>query len=208
MERVSGRVGETKTKALLNEVAILRGPVCKISKALPALLKESLQAHATNTALIEEGRPKITYKELLQRAMERSWFLREVCKVPKQSRIGLLLENCVETIEYVLASVFSGLVYVPLDVDYPKTRLEYVCNESEIKAIVFQKSYIGMANYLQWACPSVQSIICVDSQDFFAIQDVVENPLMEVELWNWVAKSAKDDIQSGGWNRAFVCQRG
>jgi hypothetical protein len=58
--------------------------------------------------------------------------------------------------------------------------------------------------YLQWACPSVQSIICVDSQDFLAIQDVVENPLMEVELWNCVAKSAKDDIQSGGWKSSYT----
>ena len=198
-------VEETKTKPLLNEVSILRGAVCQIAKALPVVLKESLKAHGKNTAVVEASRLKITYEELLYQAFERSWFLREVCKLPKQSRIGLLLENCVETIEYVLASTFSGLVYVPLDVDSPKSRLEHVCNEAEIKTIVFRKSSIGMANYLQWACPIVQSVICVDSQDFFAIQDVVENsPLMDVELWNCVANNANDDIESGGWKSSYT----
>ena len=202
---VPGAMEETKTKPLVNEVSILRGAVRQNGTSLAVLLKESLQAQAKNTAVIETSKLKITYEELMHRAIERSWFLREICKLPKQSSIGLLLENCAETIEYTLASVFSGLVYVPMDACSPKSRIEHMCNEAEIKAIVFRKSCIGIANYLHWACPAVQSIICADSQDFFTIPDAVENtPLMDVELWNCVAKNAKDGIESGGWKSSFT----
>lgn len=200
-----GLDSRTGPKPLVNEVSILRGPVRQTETSLAVLLKKSLQAHAKNTAVIDTSKLEITYEELLHRAIERSWFLREICKLPKQSRIGLLLENSIETIEYILASVFSGFVYVPMDACFPKSRIQGICNEAEIKAIVFRKSCIGIANYLHWACPAVQSIICADSQDFSAIQDAVENsPLMDVELWDCVAENAKDDIESGGWKSSYT----
>ena len=202
---VTGTMGETKTKPPVNEVSILHGAVRQNETSLAVLVKESVQAHTKNTAIIETSKLKVTYEELLHRTIERSWFLRKLCKLPKQSRIGLLLENCAHTIEYILASVFSGLVYVPLDACSPKLRTEYMCNEAGIKAIVFRKSCIGIANYLHWACPSVQSIICADSQDFFSIQNTVEStPLMDVELWNCVARNAKNDIESGGWKSSYT----
>ncbi|XP_028402765.1 uncharacterized protein LOC114525576 [Dendronephthya gigantea] len=200
------RATEQKQKKLpLSEISILQGTIRENEKSLPVLLKESLQTNANRTAVIEANKRKITHEELLHRAMEHSWFLRKVCKLPKQSRIGLLVENCAESIEYILASVFSGLVYVPMDTGCPQSRLEHICNEADIKAIVFNKLYIAMANYLHWACPAVQSIICVDSQDFFAIPDSVgSSPLMDVELWNCVANNAKDDIESGGWKSSYT----
>ena len=195
----------TKRKEIQRDLSILCGPVRKMEKSLPNLLKESFKVHATKNAIIQRIGLKISYKDLLEHAMECAWFLRKICKIPTQSRIGLLFENSAKAIEYILASLFSGLTYVPIDTTWPKCRLEYVCREAEIKVIVFGSSFIGIANHLHWACPSVHSIICVDSDDFYTIQDAVENvPLMDAELWNCVAKKAKTDIESGGWKSSYT----
>ena len=195
----------TERKKVERDLSILHGPVRKMEKSLPILLKESFKVNARNDAIIQRNGLKISYEDLLGHAMECAWFLRKVCKIPIQSRIGLLLENSAKAIEYTLASVFSGLTYVPMDAALPKSRLEYVCSEAQIKAIVFGSSFIGIANHLHWACPSVHSIICVDSREFYTIQDTVENVLlMDVELWNGVAKKAKTDIESGGWKSPYT----
>ena len=71
IKHVPEQMGETNSKPFLNENSILRGPVCQIEKTLPVILKESFQAHVRKTAIIEAKRVKVTYDELLYRAMER-----------------------------------------------------------------------------------------------------------------------------------------
>ena len=184
---------------------VIHGNVRKLDSSLPVLLLNSLNSFSKVSSIININGEEVKYECILSKAETFSVFLRKHCELPEQSRVGLLLSNSFEMLASIVACIFSNFMYVPLDYNSPKSRLEYICNDAKLEAICFSKPYIALANHLQWTCPSLNVLLCVDSEDFLGLEENIHDAtLMDSELWNCVASNASDDIQGGGWKSSYT----
>jgi amino acid adenylation domain-containing protein/non-ribosomal peptide synthase protein (TIGR01720 family) len=95
-----------------------------------------LQA-AANTdalALIFEGE-RLSYRELNRRANQLAHYLRKV-GVSRGTHVGICLERGVELIVGLLGILKAGGAYVPLDSEYPKERLAFMLDDSEVQVVL------------------------------------------------------------------------
>ena len=74
--------------------------------------------------------------------------------------VGLLLENDVPVIATILAVLKAGRVYVPLDAAYPRTRLEYMLEDSQTGLLVTNNRNLGLAREL--ATNKLLSVLNID----------------------------------------------
>ena len=184
---------------------VIHGKITKLDSSLPRLMLSSLNSFSKLSSIININSEEVQYECILSKSEIFSVFLRKTCKLPEQSRVGLLLHNSIEMLASLIACMFSNFVYVPLDYNSPKSRLEFICNDAKVEAVCFNKPHIALANHLQWTCPSLNVLFCVDGDDFLELQEGTHDvTLMDPELWNCVALNAVDDIQGGGWKSSYT----
>lgn len=132
------------------------------------LLPERLtrQAQATPDAVaLTQGKQHYAYAELERRANRLAHHLRDLGVGP-EVRVGLLAERSMELMVALLAVVKAGGVYVPLDVDYPRERLEYMIKDSGIELVLGQKPlYEQLALPVALATLDVQALTLDDKPD-------------------------------------------
>src|SRR5690606_34558374 len=61
--------------------------------------------------------------------------------IKKGDVIGVAIERSTDLIVAILGIIKSGAVYVPLDPQFPKGRLEYMLEDSEAKCLLISKKY-------------------------------------------------------------------
>lgn len=151
-----------------------------------------------------ENEIRYKYGSLLTHAKQLTVLIRKHCDIPQRSRVGLLIDNSYYAILAMISCMISGLTYVPLDKNNGKNKNQQVCTEAECKIILFGRSHLSIANHLQWACHAVKTIVCLDADNFAGLDENLDSPLMEKELWNSVADEAKNDIEGGGWKSSYT----
>lgn len=86
-----------------------------------------------NTAL-EDKTKHYTYTELdnlstrLALKIKQNW--------PNEKYIGLYFSRSCETIIYIISVLKSGKAYIPIHRDFPKDRIQYICDKAKIKALI------------------------------------------------------------------------
>ncbi|KEI98771.1 hypothetical protein N496_03990 [Clostridium botulinum A2B3 87] len=104
-------------------------------------IHEIFEAQAKNSpniyALIENDK-KITYCELDEYSNQ---ILRYLIKkgVKKEERIAIYMNRSIDMIAAILAVLKAGCIYVPMGKDYPKERLIFMKDDSEIKFLVIDE---------------------------------------------------------------------
>ncbi|MEF2965786.1 amino acid adenylation domain-containing protein [Paenibacillus sp. M1] len=83
----------------------------------------------------------MTYKELNERANYLAAVLRAK-GVKRESVIGLMVERSFDMIIAVLAIWKAGGVYLPIDPNYPKNRIDYILNDSNVYFILTNSSNV------------------------------------------------------------------
>jgi amino acid adenylation domain-containing protein len=106
-------------------------------KCLPGLIEEQVARTPEAIAVEHQGR-KLSYRELNERANQLAWRLRELC-VGTETRVGLMVERSLEMVVGLLGVLKAGAAYVPLDPDYPRERLNYMLESSQIKVLLTQE---------------------------------------------------------------------
>lgn len=81
---------------------------------------------------------EITYGELNRRANAVANYLLKL-NLDKRQPIALLAEPSIEMIVGILGVLKAGLAYLPLDAQYPKTRLDYILKDSSAAVVLIQK---------------------------------------------------------------------
>jgi amino acid adenylation domain-containing protein len=77
----------------------------------------------------------LTYGELNRRANRLAWHLRGLGVGP-ETRVGVLLDRSLEQVVGLLGILKAGGAYVPFDPSAPLQRLEYLCADSGVRALV------------------------------------------------------------------------
>lgn len=122
--------------------------------------------------------------------------------LPAQSVVGMLLDNGVDAVVSILGILKAGLVFMPVDPRQPSARIQRILTESEAPFLIGQKKYMGELNRLQWQCPALRFVFCIDSDDFYAEKESTDNDLHR-QLWDHIGETATDDISGGGWTSSY-----
>lgn len=77
-----------------------------------------------------------SYEELDKKATLLSNFLLEKYRIKTQECIGVSLERGPELVIALLAILKLRAIYVPLDLDYPQERINYIINDTNIKCVI------------------------------------------------------------------------
>jgi amino acid adenylation domain-containing protein len=124
---------------------------------------------------------ELTYRELDNRANQVGRRLRSLGIGP-ESLVGVFMERSIEMVVALYGILKAGGAYVPLDPEYPKDRLAFMIEDTQIPVILTQK-------HLLEALPKNHSkIICLDAD------------------WNSISESKPDrlEIENTEENLAYV----
>ena len=77
----------------------------------------------------------LTYQQLNERANQLAIYLR-FRGVKLETKVGICLERSPELIISLLAIQKAGATYIPLDPNYPRSRLKYIINDAQISVIL------------------------------------------------------------------------
>lgn len=89
------------------------------------------------TALVFEN-CEITYEKLWHTITLLSHWLTN--KLPAKSRIGVILDNCIETVYAIYAIPLSNMIAVPIDTNITKKNLDHLTNDCQISLIITRRS--------------------------------------------------------------------
>jgi amino acid adenylation domain-containing protein len=98
------------------------------------LLEESLEANKTNIALVY-GATQLTYSELNSRANNISYFL-AANGIGPESLVPIYVDSGIDMVAGIIGILKSGGAYVPIDPDYPETRMSYILSDCNADIIV------------------------------------------------------------------------
>ncbi|MDH4471662.1 MAG: amino acid adenylation domain-containing protein [Fluviicola sp.] len=170
-------------------------------------LVDLFEGQALNTpnamALVVEN-SSITYAELNTLANRISHFLLTEIQLLKGEPVGILIDRKIETIAAILGTLKAGGMYVPLETNLPEDRLKFAVNDTSARVLLIEKKGLETVNRLQWACPSLESYLCVDSSDVYLEEEQEHNIMMSQELWDHVGERAIDSITGGGWLSSYT----
>lgn len=104
-----------------------------------------------NSIAISNGNLSLTYKELNDAANSLCALFINSGITPKD-KICLFLNNSIELIITILATLKCGACYIPIDVNFPLGRIEYIVHNSECKHIVTNSENIHKLDFLANMC--------------------------------------------------------
>lgn len=105
---------------------------------LHELVEERADRNPSDIAIEQSGR-KISYGELSRRSHYTAAKIRKL-GLGQQRFIGIFLERSVEFVVSVLAILKSGAAFVPIDINYPRNRIDYIVQDSGIGIILTRHS--------------------------------------------------------------------
>ncbi|WBW99495.1 non-ribosomal peptide synthetase [Oceanirhabdus sp. W0125-5] len=103
-------------------------------KTISELFEEQLENNSDKIAIVCEER-KITYEELNNKANQLAKLLREEGVRP-DTIVGVLAERSIEMIVAILAILKAGGAYLPIDIEYPEERINYMLSDSNVEIIL------------------------------------------------------------------------
>jgi natural product biosynthesis luciferase-like monooxygenase protein len=115
---------------------------------------------------------ELTYRELNERANRLAAYLRKLGVGP-EVMVGVYTERSVEMMVAILGTLKAGGAYVPLDPDFPKDRIAFMIEDTQVPVLLTQDRLVG-------SLPSHHAkIVCLDSD------------------WSDIAKEDAHNIDSG-----------
>jgi len=128
-------------------------------QAIHTIIEEISKENPENKAVTYKD-TSITYKELDERANRlASTILKQADN--KSKIIGLCTERSIDMIVGLYGILKAGYAYLPIDPEYPKQRIEYVCEDANITTVITQKALIENFN-----SDTIDTIFIEDVQSF------------------------------------------
>ncbi|MCR3759889.1 amino acid adenylation domain-containing protein [Clostridium felsineum] len=118
------------------------------------LFYKQVKNHSKDIAIIFKDE-NISYGELNEKSNKLARYLRKK-SVARNTIIGLMTDRSPDMVIGMLGILKAGGAYLPIDPEYPKSRIDYIIKDSDLKYIVGNKNLISKLN---------EEIECIDIQD-------------------------------------------
>ena len=112
---------------------------CSKHKSVFLAFVEQVNENGDEPALIYEEK-KYTYRVLSEMVNCRIKRLQE-CGIKKDDVVGIFLDNKLEQIVSIMAILGCGAVYLPIEVTYPKERIQYMLDNSDAKYVIISDHF-------------------------------------------------------------------
>jgi amino acid adenylation domain-containing protein len=106
--------------------------------SIHTLFKEAVQRYGAKTA-VEDASGKLTYEQLNQRAEETAHALIQT-GMPSRSVVGIFLDPSIEYVIAILGCLKGGMVFMPLNTEFPAKRLTSILEKTNPGIIVTDNS--------------------------------------------------------------------
>jgi glutamate-1-semialdehyde-2,1-aminomutase len=106
-------------------------------KCIHHLLAEQVTQTPDAVAVVFENQ-QLTYQELNCQANQLAHYLQSL-GVEQEVQVGICVERSLEMVVGLLGILKAGGAYVPIDPDYPKERLKYMLNSSQVSVLLTQR---------------------------------------------------------------------
>ncbi len=127
-------------------------------KTVIELFEEQVTKTPDNVALVFEDKA-ITYKELNEKSNMLAHYLRYEKNINPNDKISLILNRGIEMIITIYAVLKSSAAYIPIDVDFPDERKEYMINNSDSKLVI-------KSNSIDFKCENCINIDDIDTSKY------------------------------------------
>lgn len=104
-------------------------------KSIVEMFEDQVEKSFGDIALLFKEQ-KLSYKELNERSNQLANYLREIYHIQPNDLVGVKLERNQNLIIALLAVLKAGGVYVPIDVNYPEERINYIESDIRSKIII------------------------------------------------------------------------
>jgi amino acid adenylation domain-containing protein/thioester reductase-like protein len=135
-------------------------------KCLHDLFEQQVKQTPNNIAVTFENE-SLTYQELNQKSNQLARYIRNKYNsstgedLKPDTLIGISIDRSLEMIIGIIAILKAGGAYVPLDPNYPKDRLNYMAQDSNINMVLTTKSLRDESSS-QFINDKKTTIICLD----------------------------------------------
>ncbi len=142
-------------------------------KTIHQLFEEQAERTPDNIALVFEGL-KLTYRELNEKSNQlarhiRAQYQQKTTKLLEpDTLIALLLDRSLEMVIGILGILKAGAAYVPMDINYPQDRLDYLLQDSKA-GFILTKRYLWNEKLM----PEKEVIYVGLSEELYYNQDVL-----------------------------------
>jgi amino acid adenylation domain-containing protein len=109
-------------------------------KNIVELFAEQVQNTPERTALVFEKR-EWSYRELHERSSQLAHYLKDNYNIQPGGMVGILLDRSDKLIIAILAALKAGAAYVPIDIDYPDARREFIINDTGLGALITEEEF-------------------------------------------------------------------
>lgn len=128
-------------------------------------LKKTAEKYPTKVS-IKAGDEEVTYQELDDCSTKLAMYLQEQ-GLQKQEFVCICLPSSIESIIAMFAVLKAGAIYVPIDVDFPQQRKEYILKNTKTRFVITkEKDIVANLSGIQVLSAQAYSSIEKDSQEF------------------------------------------
>ncbi|MGH2389234.1 MAG: condensation domain-containing protein, partial [Chloroflexota bacterium] len=132
------------------------------------------QAECTPDAVaVRHGEEEITYRELDRRSNQLANHLRAM-GIGHGTLVGICVERSLDMMVGLLGILKAGSAYLPLDPGYPRGRLEYMLQHSQVEVLVVQERLLA---YLPM---HKGRVVCIDRQWPAIARESTEVPVIHM----------------------------
>ncbi|WP_167021728.1 non-ribosomal peptide synthetase [Chitinophaga sp. Cy-1792] len=102
---------------------------------VPVLFQHAAASYAGQTALIY-GEQHISYQQLKEQAGSMAAYLQQTVHIAAGDRVAIQLERSADAVIAMLAILFAGAAYLPVDTGYQQERIDYMLHDSQCKLVI------------------------------------------------------------------------
>lgn len=103
-----------------------------------SIFEKTAAEHGDRTAIVFQGK-SLSYSELNERSNQLAQHIKNQAQ-PNDKFIGILMERSLELLVSMMAVLKSGHAYVPIDPEYPISRIKHIAEDSELGVILMSPS--------------------------------------------------------------------
>ena len=132
-------ISKEEKKKILNKTNNTQ-TVYEKNKTVTELFEEQVEK-TPNKIAVTFNDTKLTYKELNNRANQLANYMKANYNIQNNDKVAIFVKKSLESIISIIATIKLGAIFVPIDIEYPQDRIDYILKDSNAKLILTMKEY-------------------------------------------------------------------